>query len=332
MYSVGNFYIARFTLPFNYITKKGKSVKKEWLMIEGVPCKVVDNRENYVILNSFTSSSDRNFEIHNTKMKDLFDETFIIDKAIYAPKYPFPIMLDEFEKRNDAKKLENKLRDMTNNLECDKTVKTIINDKLFQLIQSQGAPYITIEEYEKFKKNETILSKHERFGKEIFNRNCRWCPPIDITYDEYTQSLSYPAPLGIRPKDFCLPSELIETITEMINQIYNMKNIDKESFRDLLPILEKRNFHKCKYCGLCVDANEYSSVYKSETNFMEICHRDPNERFLKKNMYWGHGECNRKQGGYSEYQRKKDGLHLMYLNNEINEDEYEALKEKIKLN
>ena len=34
-------------------------------------------------------------------------------------------------------------------------------------------------------------------------------------------------------------------------------------------------------------------------NFIEICHKDPNERFLKKNMYWGNGECNRRQGGYS---------------------------------
>ena len=33
---------------------------------------------------------------------------------------------------------------------------------------------------------------------------------------------------------------------------------------------------------------------------MEICHRDPNDRFLVRNMYWGHGECNRRQGGYSE--------------------------------
>ena len=30
------------------------------------------------------------------------------------------------------------------------------------------------------------------------------------------KSPSYPAPLGIRSKDFCLPSELIETIKELI--------------------------------------------------------------------------------------------------------------------
>lgn len=332
MFQIGKFYIARYTLPFNFITKKGKSAKKEWLMIEGVPCKVVDLKEDNVILNSFTSAPSRNFEVHLSKMNDLFDESFIVDNAIYAPKYPFPIMINEFEKRNDVNKLENDLRKLIMNPECDKTVKTIINDKLFQLIQSQGAPYITMEKYYNYKEAKITLSKHERFGSEIFNRNCRWCPPIDITYDDYTQSPSYPAPLGIRPKDFCLPSELIETMTEMINQIYNMPNIDKKSFNDLHQLLETRSEHKCKYCGLCLDASEYSSIYKSETNFMEICHRDPNERFLKDNMYWGHGECNRKQGGYSEYQRKIDGLRLMYLDNEISQGEYDALKEKIKLN
>ena len=52
----------------------------------------------------------------------------------------------------------------------------------------------------------------------------------------------------------------------------------------------------------------------SADNFIEICHRDPEERYIKRNMYWGHGECNRRQGGYSEEDRVRDGL-ILLLNN-----------------
>ena len=126
----------------------------------------------------------------------------------------------------------------------------------------------------------------------------------------------YPYPLGIRPKDFCLPSELLDTVVEMLTQICSMKNVDKELFETLNKEFEKkkllvridtkRPYHCCKYCSKPLDAEEYSSEYKSETNYMEICHRDPNERFIKENMYWGHGECNRRQGGYSEDERMRD--------------------------
>ena len=73
-------------------------------------------------------------------------------------------------------------------------------------------------------------------NEEIFNRNSRCCPPIDITYEEYSKSPSYPAPLGIRPKDFCLPSELIITMNELINQIVNFDGIDDVSFEEMKKI------------------------------------------------------------------------------------------------
>ena len=89
----------------------------------------------------------------------------------------------------------------------------------------------------------------------------------------------------------------------------NFKNItdaDFELVKHNLPFVEKREVHCCKYCGEEVDIAKYSSEYKSSDNYIEICHRDPEGNFTKDNMYWGHGECNRRQGGYSESARIND--------------------------
>jgi hypothetical protein len=64
----------------------------------------------------------------------------------------------------------------------------------------------------------------------------------------------------------------------------------------------------------------------SETNYIEICHRDPNDRFLVRNMYWGTGESNRRQGGYSEEDRIEDAIRLLMNNQE----HFEKYKEQLK--
>ena len=81
-------------------------------------------------------------------------------------------------------------------------------------------------------------------------------------------------------------------------------------------MLEHSKIHRCKYCGEEMDINEYKSEYKSADNFMEICHRDPHKSFSPENMYWGHGECNRRQGGFTESDRIYDGFRLATLNPE----------------
>ena len=63
-----------------------------------------------------------------------------------------------------------------------------------------------------------------------------------------------------------------------------------------------------------IDMLQYSSGYSSKNNFIEICHKDPNNRFLPDNMYWGFGESNRQQGGYSEEERIKQVLNLLKHN------------------
>ena len=332
-YTQGSFWIAKATMPYHFETKTGKSKKQEWLMIEGVPCICVGLKDDTIFMNSFTSSKDRTFAVDKCKMSELFDQAVVDNDCIVAPKYPFPIPINEFDIRDTVGRLQEQLTIMVKQADCAPMVKKIIEDKLSQVINAQGVSYyITIPEYEQYKNGEIVLSGHKRFGNEIFNRNCRWCPPVDISYDEFVASPSYPAPLGIRPKDFCLPSELISTLIEMVTQIYNMPNINKKSFDTFNTQfqLEERSEHCCKYCGNCIDSKDYSSEYKSETNFMEICHRNPNDRFLASNMYWGHGECNRKQGGYSETDRKHEGLRLMLIHDEITKELYDQLISSIK--
>ena len=315
----GSYWIARKTLPqFVNNVKSGKSKNAEWMMVEGVPCIVTSTTDDTITLNSFTSSSDRTFTVKKEEMTTLFTKATIENECIVAPKYPVVIPKTEFAERTRVKELENRIKSLTKSASCDVKLRKILDDKLSQLVSSQGASgTLKISEYEKFHNGGLEEGhKQKRIGSPLFNRNLRWCPPIEITYEEFEKSASYPAPLGIRAKDFCLPSELYATIIELLTQIYNMKNIDKEIFTIEL---EKRSDHICKYCGECLDADEYTSAYKSVTNYMEICHRDPNDRFLPRNMYWGHGECNRRQGGYSEGQRQKDGF-LLALKNGLPDD------------
>ena len=328
-----NYCVPDSTVPRKFETKTGVSKNSEYLQIEGVPCKVIDFNSETVTLHSFTSAKGRVFKIN----REEFDINFTVvypDSVgyLHLDKYPKPINISEFDTREQVTLLEKNIKKIINNKDIDARVVKIFSDKLFQLIQSQGAPYIKIIEYHDFKNGKITLSKHKRFVNEIFNRNCRWCPPIDITYEQFKTTNSYPAPLGIRPKDFCLPSELITTIQELINQIANFNGIDDVSFNELksiLPFIHKKK-HCCKYCGKKINIQEYSSEYKSCDNYIEICHRDPNDRFLPRNMYWGHGDCNRRQGGYSETERMIDGVRLMLINGIINKETYDEMVFKIK--
>lgn len=331
---ISNYCVAKQTVPRNYDNKNGISKQKEYLQIEGVPCKIIkisknnNERNTMITLNSFTNASSRVFTINLEEFVNNFTEINPDNEGnLCLSSYPFPINIIEFDKREDVVLLKNKIQQVYKNKKVSKIVRQIFKDKLFQLTQSQGAPYITIKDYYKYKNGKIILSKHKRFGNEFFNRKARWCPPINITYEEYLNSPSYPAPLGIRPKDFCLPSELVTTIKELIVQIVNFDGLDDVLFNEIkknIPFIYKKE-HFCKYCGMKIYSDKYYSEYKSCNNYIEICHRDPNDRFLIRNMYWGHGECNRRQGGYSETDRINDGARLMLLNEYINIETYDNI-------
>jgi hypothetical protein len=328
MLTQSKFCVAMFTALRKYETKIGVSKNPEYLQIEGAPCIVIESNSETFTLNSLTSASSRCFKISREEFDINFTEINPdSDGYLHLEAYPVPINISEFVTREVVTSLEKNIKKIITNEIVDSRVRKIFDDKLSQLIVSQGSPYITISDYYKFKKGEITLTSHKRFGNEIFNRNSRCCPPIDITYEEYSKSPSYPAPLGIRPKDFCLPSELIITMNELINQIVNFDGIDDVSFEEMkkiLPFIHKKD-HCCKYCGEKINIEKYCSEYKSCDNYIEICHRDPNDRFLPRNMYWGHGDCNRRQGGYSETDRMNDGLRLMRVNGIIDRETYEKM-------
>ena len=331
----GSYFMARATIPMKFNTSKGVSAKPEYVQTEGVPLRIVELHGTSITLNSLHSS--RKFTVENTP--EILQKHFETDESgvpknplmdgtssLRAPKM-FPnesranqtLNIDEFKKREHIKTIRSLLKKHFKipKKPFEKTpenvTKEIVSDKLDQLFVSQGAPYETIQKLNAIGSPNTSRTRE---AKMIFNRKTRWCSPVDMTYEKFEKTASYPYPLGIRPKDFCLPSELLDTVVEMLTQICSMKNVDKTLFKTLNKEFEEKKLperiditrpdHCCKYCGEPLDANDYKSEYKSETNYMEICHRDPNERFLKENMYWGHGECNRRQGGYSEDERMLD--------------------------
>lgn len=334
----GSYLVARATIPMRFNTSKdgGVSAKPEYVQTEGVPLQIVECEGKSITLNSLHSS--RQFTVENTPETLLkhfeTDESGVPQNplmddgcSLFVPKM-FPNesraeqILDtkEFKQSthvNTVRSLLKKHFKISEPFEKtpENVTKKIVSDKLEQLFVSQGAPYETIQKLNAIAECSEPTPR-TREAKMIYNRNSRWCPPVDMTYEEFENTASYPYPLGIRPKDFCLPSELLDTVVEMLTQICSMKNVDRELFETLNKEFEKKKLlvridttrpdHCCKYCSKPLDAEEYSSEYKSETNYMEICHRDPNERFIKENMYWGHGECNRRQGGYSEDQRMCD--------------------------
>lgn len=178
-----------------------------------------------------------------------------------------------------------------------------------QLLNSQGCvKTITIEEYENFNEPNDL----KRIGSPYFNRANRWLPPInDISYEEFEKCKSFPAPIGIRQKDFCMPSQLLLIINHLVEEL--------RAFIDEKLI--------CQWCFCKLEYDKFDSIYKSKDNYMEICHKDPNGTFTIDNIYFGHGECNRRQGGYSEKDRINDTLILLKNNREKYKNEIQLFKE-----
>jgi len=331
--------IARYTMPRHYLTKKGMSKKKEYLQIEGAPLIVTEFKEGLVTLNSLTSSSSRMFQIPLQELKDNFDNGILdankfitnIDPEKYQNQ---AVNVFEFQKRDEWIKFKKAIESWVKKLDNGK-LKQVFEDKLFQMIQTQGAPFETIQKIENFILEKASgeskqQSNNARFGNQIFNRNCRWCPVADyVNWEDFSASEKYQYPIGIRAKDFCLPSEMINVLVEMIRQILNFKNVDQIYRTQMQEIFTKYNiqnqfanpsYHCCKYCGSEIDVDLYESSYASENNYIEICHRDPNSYFCVKNMYWGHGECNRRQGGYTEPERIEDVIGLIRANDDYSPD------------
>jgi len=312
MFKVGDVVISQVTVPLHFTTKHaGRSKVVDWVAA-GVPCIVEKVESTTIYIDPFTSSRPTNLHVvdsHNIVnfIKCEVEDGYILGLAMYPGG---KLLKEEFDKRKDVKNLMKKIKYFSRGLEADNICKKIITDKLSQIEATQGAPCMTVEKIMELDIEGARAEPTKRFDNMIFNRCSRQAPPIPDTYsyEEYKKSRNFCKPIGTRPKDFCLPSEFTETCIEMIRQIACFKGIDPDTKQKLIKLvnIDDRDcleYHQCKWCGEIIEAAEYTSGYSSKDNFIEICHRDPKDRFLKRNMYWGHGECNRQQGGYSEEER-----------------------------
>lgn len=311
--STGLYYIPDRTCPRKPLKKNGTEQKDyEWVaQVEGVPCKLVHDEGTAVLLHSFAADVDTVVRVPRAEFDAQFTLAAREGDVLLGVKYPGGrLALSEFDKRKEAIELLTQVLKVV----TDKSLR----DKLDQVTKSQGSTKAaTVAEYLEYKAGTRTLGLLENLGDPVFNRSKRWCPPVDIDYETFRQTKGFPAPLGIRPKDFCLPSDLIKGVIELVVQMACFENAPAPlvTFVSTLPgVTLSGRVHRCKWCGATVDASKCTSEYKSATNYIEICHRDPNGMFSPDNMYWGHGDCNRRQGGYTERDRIEDAIRLLLEN------------------
>ncbi|RZD42249.1 MAG: hypothetical protein CXT73_03515 [Methanobacteriota archaeon] len=337
--------IAKRTLPRHYIKIDGQLSKlTEYLQIEGAPLIVTAFKDDGITLNSLTSAKSRTFKVTKEELKAEFYPAQL-DKDNYIinlKKYPKKVNISEFESRDILADFNSAIKKEVRNWdECllrelllekhyinEYGEKKKTDGKLGQLSVTQGSgcdstPKI-LAHIEKMRSGKVLTLKEKHYGEPLFNRSSRCNPVVDkMPVADFRACNSYPLPIGIRNKDFCVPSEMIAVSVEMIRQLLTLKNVE-EKYRvqiqkiftdfDIPPQFDNHVCHRCTYCGEEIDINSYSSNYASKTNYIEICHRDPNACFCTGNMYWGHGECNRRQGGYTETERCQDALGLINFN------------------
>lgn len=321
-FKIGDYIVSKKTLPI-YARKKdgGKYKKLEWI-IASVPSIIVEIQDDCIIIQNFCKGLNRLHIITNNNFKYLRKckiENGNIYDLLWYPEGKLKI--SEFDERKKVDLFNKKVNKLIKSLPDNQIIKHILKDKINQLRSPQGAPCPTIPDIIKYDFEKLRNHPTKRVDNMIFNRCSRWTPPIpeSYTYEEYRNSINFGLPIGTRPKDFCYPSELISTLKEMIRQILCFKNINPDTKQQIIEILELdaskcQEIHKCRWSGKEIDMLQYSSGYSSKNNFIEICHKDPNNRFLPDNMYWGFGESNRQQGGYSEEERVKQVLNLLKHN------------------
>ena len=310
-----SYYIPDRTCPRRPLKKNGDEQKAyEWVsQVDGVPCKLLEETSTHAILHSFAADVDSRVRVPRDEFTAQFVKAEMEGEVILGVKYPGGrLHVSEFDKRKEAIALVAEAVKVV----CDES----LQKKLEQVALSQGSTHtVGVEEYFAYKAGTRVTKSTESLGDPIFNRAKRWLPPVDMEYDTFKESKGFPAPLGIRPKDFCLPSQVIHGVTELLVQMARFESSPPAlvAFVSNLPgVVIPAGVHCCKWCGGPVDAKKCTAAYKSATNYIEICHRDPNGMFSPENMYWGHGDCNRRQGGYTELDRIQDAARLALMHPE----------------
>ena len=340
---IGKYFKPIVTRPRNFITKGKSNISKnkEWLQIAECPCIIDSIKNEYVILHSFSSAIGRKFKLSLKEFSDEFTECPVVEDHITnLQAYPgSKIHLKEFEKRKKIKGYKSDCKKISKNKHISENLRELFDKKVGQLFVPNGnsSSKDAIQIYNEYNSGKIKIDELKRIGDPVFNRCAsRWTPITNISsYEDFRKSKSFPAPLGIRNKDFSLPSDLIKVFKSMIKQFACCNDIIDKDFKELgkvFPFIRKINKQEhtiCTFCGECLNIYQCTSEYNSKTNYIEICHRDPNERCVESNIYWGHGDCNRKQGGQTELEYLLTALKLAKNNPKLLE--HSEVKEYISI-
>jgi hypothetical protein len=280
----------------------------EW-QCANVPYKIISNDGVNSKLMPFNKK--KSITISNEKVYPLeSDETWV-----YTANYPNgKIAITEFGiKPISIKTLKKHFKGNNDNI-----LKAIEKADQDSFVSKGNQFCITIDNFNKYKIDNTTSCKLERIGDPLFNRSTRHSPPIPKTFtrEDFENSSSYPAPIGIREEDFALPSEQNEILIELLNQIFSCKNAPEcpPEIKDELGLSIIPDSHKCLWCGEIMDIMELNQEYCSKEHSINFCHRIPEVGTKKGNVYIGHCSCNREQGGYSEEERIEQIIRLVKNN------------------
>jgi hypothetical protein len=286
-------------------------LQNEWICVN-TPCIIISSIEEIIKIRPF--NKNKIFIIN----KQLLDDNFIYlendNEYVYTSYYPNEkINITEFNIKKINKQSVKKHF-------TDNCIKKII-DKIFQdAYTSKGNSFcINIKKYKDYDK--TVRNKLERTGDPFFNRSQRHTPPIKKTFtrSDFENCLSFPAPIGIREEDFALPSEQNKIVIVLLQQLFSSENAPKcpEILRHKLNLEINYNSHKCDWCGKNMNFNQINQLYCSEKHSINFCHKVPENGTKSNNIYFGCGDCNRQQGGFSEIERVMQIARLVNHNNEL---------------
>lgn len=291
------------------------NLNNEWIC-ENIPCILVYINDVEVCIKPFNKSNKFNICVK------IYNELFIPleNNTEYVHSYFFPngkIPITEFYVEKISKQKIKKY--FKEHDDCKKIFKII--DKIFQdAYISKGSTFcITIDNYEKYTQH-PIKTKLQRIGDPIFNRSQRHTTPISKTFTQtdFENSRSFPAPIGIRKEDFAYPSEQNQIVKELLQQFFNSENspVCPDELKILLDIEITPNSHICCWCGKLMNFTEINQLYCSKQHSINFCHRIPDIGTKPNNVYFGCGDCNRQQGGYSEKERIEQIARLVNNNKE----------------
>jgi hypothetical protein len=288
---------------------KTKPIKKSWACAN-VPCKIISINGSNITVLPFNSKNTLCISTNEEGKEFIYLESD--DNYVYIQNYPDgKVLITEFDvKPISLTKLKKHF--------TDKNILKAIEKAELDSYHSKGKnSCITVKAYNDHK-NDPKTSKLERFGDQIFNRSVRHSPPISKTFtrEHFENSLSYPAPIGVREEDFAWPSEQNEILIELLNQIFSCKNAPEcpEEIKKELGLTIIANSHMCFWCGEIMDLSDLKQEYCLKEHTINFCHRNPEIGTKKKNIYIGHCSCNREQGGYSEEQRVEQIIKLAKFN------------------